>query len=116
MATVPVPHWHSGSLQWSVQYETCSSGLCPVQQAYLQIPNGTTTYLHWTWNGAPAEIQMWVVPNHGSPVFYSNSTAAPFEYVAVDSPYALLVVVPHPLNGPITLELNYSFEQSTLLL
>jgi hypothetical protein len=116
MASVPVPHWQSGTVDWTVHYETCDAGLCPVQQAELQIPNGTSAYLHWTWTGAPAPIQFWLVSARGLPVFYSNTTQAPFEYTAVDGPYELLLVVPQPLTGPTTLELNYSYEQSHLLL
>lgn len=116
MATVPIPHWESGTVVWAVQYETCDGALCPVQEAVLQIPNGTVAYLHWTWAGTPPPIQFWLVDARGQPIFYSNSTQAPFEYTTVDSPYELLVVVPHPLSGSTVLDLNYSYQHSTLLL
>jgi hypothetical protein len=116
MATVPVSHWHSGTVVWNAHYEPCENSLCPVQQGVFQVPNGTTVYMHWTWTGAPAPILFWIVSAHGQPIFFSNTTTASFEYTTVDAPYDLVLVVPHPLTGPTSMELNYSFEQSTLLL
>lgn len=116
MATVPVRHWETGTVVWAAQYEPCENGLCPVQQGYLHIPNGTEAYLHWTWTGAPASIHFWLVSAQGQPIFYSNSTQASFEYVAANGPYELLLVVPQPLSGPTSLELNYSYQQSSLIL